>query len=73
MPKPSCLLLTAALIFPRPSLAQSSVVAPNENLVRDGIPPIPTAVAEAAGRYGEVRAAAFWDWHPTRREMIIST
>ena len=64
-------LLLAALA---PALAPGqSSVAPNENLVTDGIPPIPPAVADAARRYGESRTAAFWDWHPTRREMIIGT
>ena len=73
MPKPSCLLLTAALLVPQPALAQSSVVTPNENLVTDGVPPIPATIPETARRYGEFRTAAFWDWHPTRREMIIGT
>jgi dipeptidyl aminopeptidase/acylaminoacyl peptidase len=73
MPKPSCLLLTLALVFPRPSLAQSNVVAPNENLVTDGVPPIPATIVETARRYDEFRTATFWDWHPRRREMIIGT
>jgi len=53
-------------------LAQTDI-APNENLVLDGIPKIPAAVAEAVGRYTEGRSAAFAAWHPTRREMLIST
>jgi dipeptidyl aminopeptidase/acylaminoacyl peptidase len=71
----SGLLLLALLApsLPRRACAQAGVVAPNENLVPDGIPPIPAALTQAAGRYGEVRAAAFWDWHPTRREMLIGT
>src|SRR5207253_1370910 len=71
MPTLLRLLLSIALLAPTPSLAQSS--APTENLVTDGVPPIPTAIAEGARRYGDFRAAAFWDWHPTRREMIIGT
>ncbi len=73
MPRLSCLLLTAALLIPQPTLAQSSVVTPNENLVTDGVPSIPATIPETARRYGEFRTAAFWDWHPTRREMIIGT
>src|SRR5947207_10498920 len=73
MPKLSCLLLTAALILPRPAFAQSEVVTPNDNLVTDGLPPVPAAIAAAARPYSEFRTAAFWDWHPTRREMIIGT
>ncbi|PYP01798.1 MAG: peptidase S9, prolyl oligopeptidase [Gemmatimonadetes bacterium] len=71
MPTLLRLLLSIALLAPTPSLAQS--IAPTENLVTDGVPPIPTAIAEGARRYGDFRAAAFWDWHPTRREMIIGT
>ena len=73
MPKLSSLLLTAALLVPTPALAQSEVVTPNDNLVTDGLPPVPAAIADAARPYSEFRAAAFWDWHPTRREMIVGT
>src|SRR5437867_600157 len=73
MPKLSCLLLTAALILPRPAFAQAEIVTPNYNLVTDGLPPVPAAIAAAARPYTEFRTAAFWDWHPTRREMIIGT
>src|SRR6266700_1074378 len=73
MPKLSCLLLTAALILPRAAFAQSEVVTPNDNLVTDGLPPVPAAIAAAARPYSEFRSAEFWDWHPTRREMIIGT
>jgi len=50
-----------------------AVVAPNENLVVEGIPPIPAALAEKADRYTNFRSAFFASWHPTRREMLIST
>ena len=66
--------LLIALVLPVASaVAQSGTLTPADNLVIDGIPPIPAGVAEAARRYGEFRAAAFWDWHPTRRAMIIGT
>jgi dipeptidyl aminopeptidase/acylaminoacyl peptidase len=54
-------------------LAQSDEVAPNENLVVEGIPKIPLSVAEAARHYSEFRAALFTSWHPTKREMLIET
>src|SRR6266542_5401301 len=71
----SGLLLVAlvAPLLPGEAHAQASVVAPNDNLVTDGLPPVPAAIAEAARPYSEFRAAGFWDWHPTRREMIIGT
>ena len=53
--------------------AQSGVISPTENLVVEGIPAIPVELAETVRRYTESRGAAFVDWHPERREMLIST
>jgi dipeptidyl aminopeptidase/acylaminoacyl peptidase len=50
-----------------------ATVKPGENLVVENIPPVPTEIAETANRYGEFRSAALQDWHPTRRELLIST
>jgi dipeptidyl aminopeptidase/acylaminoacyl peptidase len=58
------------------ALAQSAppaVIKPGDNLVAEGIPPIPAAIAEQAGRYTEVRSASVADWNPTRREMLVLT
>jgi dipeptidyl aminopeptidase/acylaminoacyl peptidase len=41
--------------------------------VADGVPEIPAAVAESVGRYTEFRSAFLSGWHPSRREMLIST
>ncbi|MEP6636060.1 MAG: hypothetical protein ABJB97_04985, partial [Acidobacteriota bacterium] len=54
-------------------LAQSQSVAPGDNLVVEGIPAIPAAMAEEINRYTEFRYAALSNWHPTRREMLIGT
>ena len=61
-------LLLAAL-----ALAQSDEIAPNENLVAEGIPRIPSSLSETVGRYSEFRTAGFASWHPARREMLIET
>jgi dipeptidyl aminopeptidase/acylaminoacyl peptidase len=50
-----------------------AVIKPGDNLVTDGLPEIPAAVAEAVGRYTEFRSAALASWHPTKREMLIQT
>ncbi len=50
-----------------------STLAPNENLVLKGIPPIPNTLAETIERYTEFRSASLASWHPTQREMLIST
>jgi len=63
-------VLLAALAAVDPATAD---IHPGDNLVVDGIPPIPDSVAEAVGRYTEFRSATMLGWHPVRREMLIST
>ncbi len=55
-----------------PGVAEGDVIAPNANLVIQGIPPIPRSVAESVARYNDFRGHAFVDWHPTKREMLVS-
>jgi dipeptidyl aminopeptidase/acylaminoacyl peptidase len=56
-----------------PAPAAPAVVHPPDSIVTDGVPGIPAAVAEAVGRYTEFRSAYLAGWHPTRREMLITT
>ena len=63
----------AAALAASVASAQSGSIVPNENLVVEGIPPVPAAIAEAVRPYTESRSAGFASWHPTRREMLIST
>ena len=53
--------------------AQTPEIAPNDNLVADGIPKIPAALAAELAPYHEGRAAEFLSWHPIRRELLIAT
>src|SRR5579863_9291747 len=68
-------ILLAALILAMAAGAgaQGPVIAPPEAIVADGVPKIPAALAETAGRYGSFRTAGFVDWHPTKREMLVAT
>src|SRR5580700_11332692 len=72
-------LAALAVSAPRSARAQNStspqeaVVAANENLVVEGVPPILQSLAEQADRYTNFRSAIFASWHPTKREMLIST
>ena len=68
-----CLRVLAVLLFSTIAIAQSDEIVPNENLVAEGIPKIPHALADSVGRYSEFRAAGFTSWHPTKREMLILT
>ena len=61
------IFLTAA------ALPQSGEIVPNENLVVEGVPKIPAALAEDADRYTNFRGASLDSWDPVEREMLIST
>jgi len=64
------LLLASSVMV---AVAQTDLVSPGDNLVVEGIPNIPLAMAEQINRYTEFRFAGLSNWHPTRREMLIST
>ncbi len=61
------LLISNQLSFGQDTTTSSS------NLIIQGIPAIPDSIVEGVKKYTESRSAAFCDWHPKRREMIIST
>ncbi len=51
----------------------ADVLEPGDNLVVEGIPAIPTTLVDDVLRFTEARSAGFLDWHPTAREMLITT
>ena len=64
--------------FIAPALAQGPpakvpVLQPTENLIVDGLDPIPLALTKELNKYTNVRSSGFADWHPKRREMLMST
>jgi dipeptidyl aminopeptidase/acylaminoacyl peptidase len=68
-----CFLLVLAIFAALPAPAQDTYIAPPEILIVDGVPKIPAALAETAGRYASFRSASLSDWHPTKHEMLIAT
>ncbi|MEO8524695.1 MAG: alpha/beta fold hydrolase [Caldimonas sp.] len=52
--------------------ARGDTIVPNGNLVVQGIPPIPRSIADAVARYTDFRGHGFVDWHPSKREMLVS-
>ena len=69
------LIFTAFFVVVQFSLAAepAKTLTPGDNLLVDGVPPIPSEIVEQVGRYTESRAAGLADWHPTKREMLIQT
>src|SRR6476469_8685166 len=70
-------LALALVLFPLAAFAADPAakppLTPADNLVIDGVPPIPGDLPEQVGRYTEARAASLQSWHPTRTEMLITT
>lgn len=68
-------IFAVAVLLVSNALAQTGgpVVVPGDNLVVEGVPPIPATLPEEVRRYTEFRSASLASWHPTRREMLIST
>ncbi|HXE74923.1 MAG TPA: S9 family peptidase [Candidatus Xenobia bacterium] len=70
------LCLLAATLVPAqapPTAGPGDVIQPGDNLVVEGVPPIPASLAATVARYTDFRSASLQDWHPTKREMLIST
>jgi len=63
--------LLAACAGPAASPAAGTLL-PNENLVVEGIPPIPVSLVRRVEKYTDFRGHGFVDWHPTRNEMLVS-
>src|SRR6187431_53682 len=56
------------------SMAQSPAkIKPTENLVVKNIPEISASIAADVRQYTESRSASPVEWHPLKREMLIST
>jgi hypothetical protein len=55
------------------SAADEPAIIPPESMVIEGIPALPSSLAQEVGRYTEFRSASFRSWHPSKREMLIAT
>jgi dipeptidyl aminopeptidase/acylaminoacyl peptidase len=53
--------------------AQPAVLAPGDNLVVRGIPPVPATIPQAIAPYAEFRQAATMSWRGSARELLICT
>ncbi len=47
-------------------------IAPNANLLAQGIPPVPASLAAQVEKYTDFRGHGFVGWHPHRPEMLVS-
>jgi len=54
-------------------LTTNAIAQVPDNLVVEGVPPIPPKLREEVAPYFAARSARFQSWHPERREMLLST
>jgi len=69
------ILAAAAVLLSSATLlcaAEATLTVPS-NLTAEGIPAIPKSLFDDLAAYNEYRTAAFYDWSPVQREMLIST
>jgi dipeptidyl aminopeptidase/acylaminoacyl peptidase len=58
---------------PAPSAkASAQVIEPNKNLFVQGIPALEQTLADQVATYTDFRGYSFVDWHPTKKEMLVS-
>jgi dipeptidyl aminopeptidase/acylaminoacyl peptidase len=66
-------ILLNGFVLSRHVASQEPSIAFPDNLQIEGIPSVPKAIAEQVRKYTESRAAVAFDWHPTKRQMLIGT
>src|SRR5579872_882462 len=54
-------------------LAQEKTVPIPPNVKVEGMPPIPQSIADGFAQYAQYRSARLQAWHPTKRQIVIST
>lgn len=52
--------------------AAAEVIAPNEHLKAEGIPPVPKALAERVAQYTEFKPVSVVAWHPVRDQLLVA-
>lgn len=65
----------AAILLLLPSLAaaQDKTITTPPTIAVEGIPPIPQSIADGLARYAQFRQAQMQAWHPTKRQILITT
>ena len=53
--------------------AQEATLPVPPNVVAEGVPPVPVALADAIFPYAQFRRARLLAWHPTERRILIAT
>src|SRR6476659_8597848 len=70
----TAVLAQAPAARPEPSRgAGQEFLAVPANVKAEGLPPIPASIVQDLAPYAASRRALLFGWHPTRREILITT
>jgi dipeptidyl aminopeptidase/acylaminoacyl peptidase len=61
------------VLLPAFPFAQEKAVPIPPNVKVEGMPPIPQSISDDLAPYTQYRSAQIQAWHPTKRQMVIST
>ncbi len=61
--------LSAAVLAQAPE----KTISPPASVTTEGIPPIPQSIADGLSKYTQFRQAQLLAWHPTKRQILITT
>ena len=66
-------LLSATILFNSLLLAQKDTIPIAGNIVTTGMPPLPASIVSDVLPYTNYRRAFMVNWHPVKKEMLITT
>lgn len=67
----ACAALLLLLASPAP--AQEKTAPTPANVKVEGMPPMPQSILDGLARYAQFRSAQLVAWHPTKRQVLITT
>ena len=65
-------LLATALLAACATPPASTSITPPSALLLQGVPPVPRSLADAVERYTDFAGHSLVDWHPSKRELLVS-
>ena len=60
-------------LLPSLALAQEKTAPTPPNVKVEGMPPVPQSILDGLARYAQFRRAELIAWHPTKRQILITT
>ena len=68
-----CLRVALIILLPACAAAQETSLAVPDRVKVDNVPPIPLSIVDGVAPYAQFRQARLLGWHPTARQILIST